>query len=629
MRSANSTEINMDDSLLKSHLRLNSRGNLVGRFTPTQFVLEIDTIALSNKSLTSLSPASGRGAGQESIGNIISGDRTTVELTNDYLIDDYLIGEKTPISKQSTLIPKHFNIIHADQIIRDATVSESSYNTFWIYFLPFGGSSSNDNYYVNSIVVIDLGEKYKGVNLEGELSLTMVQKKDTEHIFSFDTLQPLELTSIFSNLIFSSDVGQAYIYTGNGADSFLMPADTIDLAGFENPTVNLSWDISDLVEIYDNNTPDNLDDDRVTFRLENPFPVDIKVVEQLPRGESLFVTLSDATTTTDSGSTLDVLKEQIKVVILDDDSLAGNGTVRFASNSVNTNEADGTVSLQVIREAGNANEISVHYSISSQNNTATAGSDFNNVSGDLTWIDEDMAPKYITIPITDDDSLETTEFFDVELSNGTNGTATISGWDKTRVNIYDNDTTTDLFTGLLFSQNYFYGVESDSSISIRLVRTGDPSGDVAVDVDSSGGLATKDVDFSASLETLAWNDGDMTSKTYQVFINDDTIPEPFREKSSDSSPPSEVYMLAARGGRYKTVLQWVNPADEDFKSTKIIRKQDSAPTSSNDGELIYDGYRPAFADITGITGVHYYYLIQTVDTSANVSNGVVVDRVQN
>jgi hypothetical protein len=71
------------------------------------------------------------------------------------------------------------------------------------------------------------------------------------------------------------------------------------------------------------------------------------------------------------------------------------------------------------------------------NGTAISGSDFSSTSGTITFLAGETT-KTITVPITDDLSVESTENFTVTLSGATG--ATINGTGQTTVSILDNDT---------------------------------------------------------------------------------------------------------------------------------------------------------------------------------------------
>jgi hypothetical protein len=93
------------------------------------------------------------------------------------------------------------------------------------------------------------------------------------------------------------------------------------------------------------------------------------------------------------------------------------------------------VNIFVTRSDGDSGVVSVDYATS--DGTAAGGSDYNAANGTLTWPDGLSGNQTISIPITDDNVAEPSEFFTVTLSNvsaatlGTNSSAT--------VNIIDND----------------------------------------------------------------------------------------------------------------------------------------------------------------------------------------------
>jgi|GEM_PF-2473177 len=108
-------------------------------------------------------------------------------------------------------------------------------------------------------------------------------------------------------------------------------------------------------------------------------------------------------------------------------------------------------------------------------------------------------------------------------------------------------------------------------------------------------------------------------------IEDQGVPA---DTGSDTTAPSEVLSPAISGPTTWNTLQWINPRDPDFKEVVIVRKADSAPTGPGDGEEVYRNYQPNYVDATGTSGVHYYYLVRTVDFAGNESDGVVLDQVQ-
>jgi hypothetical protein len=107
------TEVEIDDALLKINLRSNERGKLVNRYTPSQFILDIDFMVLTNESISSTLESNGTST---KIGRGLS-DR----------------GEKlVNISSDSgPILPKHYSMLHADKIIRNFGVKDLGYTKFF------------------------------------------------------------------------------------------------------------------------------------------------------------------------------------------------------------------------------------------------------------------------------------------------------------------------------------------------------------------------------------------------------------------------------------------------------------------------------------------------------------------
>ena len=609
------TEMKIDDAFLKINLKTNTRGRLVNRYTPSQFILSADLMVLSNESISSTLNNDGT---SNLIGRSLSNQgEKLLDISNDTIdVNTVTITNCINATAGRLILPKHYNMLHADKIIRNFGVNDLSYKNFLIEIQPWGNGTCNDNYYINSVVVVDLGEKYKGVNI-GNSEITnhpLISIKDTEHMFPFQVLQPLP-HGFFGSIIMSSEVSKPYPLV-SGTGGIVLPLQKVDFSDFENPTVNLSWDMDKLLEVYDNNTPDDVDDDVITFNLSNPFPINMEVLEQPARGEFLYTKISNSRI--NNANTLEIIKDTAKTVITDNDGLGNSkGTIRFASNSYNVNESDDNIELQVIRESGNSGEITVSHNVIDDSLSST---------GTLTWLDGDMDPKYINIPLNDDNIINPIEYFDVELTSI--DTTNIGGWSKARVNVYENNDTNSA-SGVLFSSDYYYGIESNNTIDVKLVRVGNPNGIINIDMSTEGVSATKNIDFSSNAQTLTWDDKNMTSKLYQVTLIDDFIAEPFSNNTYDTIPPSEVYMLAATGSSGKTVLQWVNPIDTDFDYIQITRKENSAPLNNSDGDEVFKSYKPVFMDKTGVSGTDYYYLVQTVDKSGNISNGKTASKIQN
>lgn len=76
-----------------------------------------------------------------------------------------------------------------------------------------------------------------------------------------------------------------------------------------------------------------------------------------------------------------------------------------------------------------------------------------------------------------------------------------------------------------FSAATYSVAENAGTATITVSRTGSSSGSATVKYATSSGTATAGIDFSSTLGTLNWADGDMTDKTFTVTILDDSQTE--------------------------------------------------------------------------------------------------------
>ena len=261
-----------DDTYFKEDRKAANRGNLVCRLTPESFVLDIDAVALYNRSW---------GGGYDS-----------TEIYSEV---------KQP---NGSSIPQHYDLAYADDFIRGFRVFRSQFEGIAVDFLPFAGyHTTNDGFYVRSITGVALPQEYvdAGVNF-GEMPASYDLPAGLA-CYPFDDLQPFETNDGFlSYLTFGADVGENGIQnplgevgnwdlptgstTGNAVSLFFKIGSPIDLSPYANPEIVFNWDLENLIEIWDHGTPANLSDDIITYSLSNPFPVSLSVRENVNRNNS-------------------------------------------------------------------------------------------------------------------------------------------------------------------------------------------------------------------------------------------------------------------------------------------------------------------------------------------------------
>ena len=112
------------------------------------------------------------------------------------------------------------------------------------------------------------------------------------------------------------------------------------------------------------------------------------------------------------------------------------GTITFAETSYYVAERMGVATIQIERSGGTTGAVSIAYAV--VGGTGTAGSDFESVSGVLTWADGESGSKSFQIPILDDQAAEGDETVVFTLSSAAGG-ATLGSPASTMLTIRDDD----------------------------------------------------------------------------------------------------------------------------------------------------------------------------------------------
>ena len=155
---------------------------------------------------------------------------------------------------------------------------------------------------------------------------------------------------------------------------------------------------------------------------------------------------------------------------------AAAGSLQFYQATYSVNEGIGSKTITVSRTGGSDGSVSVDYAIN--DGTATSGNDYSATPGTLSWNDGDSSNKLITVNIIDDNNQESSENFNLTLSNAT-GDATIGSRNNAVVRIIDNDSANNC-------PHATFSV-ADHKITIPMLdmplldsMTGEPNGNIAV-----------------------------------------------------------------------------------------------------------------------------------------------------
>ncbi len=108
--------------------------------------------------------------------------------------------------------------------------------------------------------------------------------------------------------------------------------------------------------------------------------------------------------------------------------------VQFSAAAYSVREQDGGVTITVRRTDGGAGAVSVRYA--THGGSATAGADYDAVSGTLTWADGDVGSRSFTVPVFADGQVEGSETVYLTLSDPT-GRAPLGGGSTAVLTILD------------------------------------------------------------------------------------------------------------------------------------------------------------------------------------------------
>ena len=91
-------------------------------------------------------------------------------------------------------------------------------------------------------------------------------------------------------------------------------------------------------------------------------------------------------------------------------------------------------------------------------------------------------------------------------------------------------------------------------------------------------------------------------------------------------PPSPVTGFIAAGSDKKIGLAWINPDDENWASTLVVRNTDDYPQSPSEGDWIYDGTELNWIDEELTNGITYYYTAFAYSSGPNYAEVIESSR---
>jgi hypothetical protein len=231
---------------------------------------------------------------------------------------------------------------------------------------------------------------------------------------------------------------------------------------------------------------------------------------------------------------------------------ASPGVLGITAQSVISTAEGGDVVVNVRRTGGADGSVSVAYRTTedpagSTAGRATAGEDFGNTLGLLTWGDGDVAEQQIRVPIMSDNSVERPETFRVTLSDNQDGAGL--GTSGVTIAIAADGGP---FGQLNFGQNV-YEVPEIAISRTAVIRGYYSSGAVSVTLTPIAGTATADADFVAAPITLTWADGELGTKFADFRIVNDSLEEPIEDFSVQMSNPTGGALLGPQSTARVTI----------------------------------------------------------------------------
>jgi len=187
--------------------------------------------------------------------------------------------------------------------------------------------------------------------------------------------------------------------------------------------------------------------------------------------------------------------------------------VQFAEPGLAVPEDIGTASLKVVRSGTLMSTITVRYSTKA--GTATAGLDYTEVSGDLTFFPGQSFAS-IKVPILEDDEVEQKETFTVLLEAPEKGQVIVGETNECTVTIEDNDSPGDL----KFDKEYIPVKESAGKVTCTVVRVGGTAGSVGCRYTTKEKSAKHGADFIHTEGELIFGPG-VTRKEVTIDVVDD------------------------------------------------------------------------------------------------------------
>lgn len=270
------------------------------------------------------------------------------------------------------------------------------------------------------------------------------------------------------------------------------------------------------------------------------------------------------------------------------------GVLQFAQSEYTAKEGE-KMAISAERVGGKTGEVKVNYT--TLNNTATAGTDYTMIKGELVWTDGDVEAKPLTIDLATDTLEEGQENFLLVMSDPIGG-AGLSA--QANINLYIQDvfgtptTTTPKPDDpddpdvpipdpvpqpgtLQFEADNYHVSENDGLVTIGVSRLNGSDGIVGISYTMTDGTAVTGKEYISQPSKLLWQDGDSAKKSFTVGIYDDGV--------IDGSKSFTIQLLDPIGGATVGLIDNTVVAIQDDDTTSVHLASNTYVVDENAGKV--------------------------------------------
>ena len=218
--------------------------------------------------------------------------------------------------------------------------------------------------------------------------------------------------------------------------------------------------------------------------------------------------------------------------------------IAFSAATATVSETNGTLDVTLARTGSTDNTATVDFHTT--NLTATAGSDYTATNGTVTFTNGQTSAS-ITLVFPDDLILEGSETFRLLLFNPSD--ATLGTIRTNTVTITDDDTSTVTFFATTNSLS-----ETNSSLTVAVIRTGVTNTAISVNYATVNGTALADADYTGASGLLTFAAG-VTSNFFTLTLTNDLLQEVTETLQVRLSNPTNTTISAG--------TNYINLTDDD------------------------------------------------------------------